>query len=206
MTVGRRGERGQAVAQSTGGAGAGGGADAVRRARLPRHRHPAARRRRRAVVGLALPLHGHQGGPARRDHAQPASPTCSTAAERVAGSHPDPRERLVALVGSTSAPTRRRRSRPGSSTTRCDALSATARAEVVALRDRYEALWQARRSRTGSPRGASASARLAVVRRALLEMCSGVARWWTPDGALDLDALAEEYAALALRLVDAEPA
>jgi hypothetical protein len=43
----------------------------------------------------------------------------------------------------------------------------------------------------------------AVVRRALLEMCSGVARWWSPTGDLDLDALADEYATMALRLVGA---
>ena len=47
---------------------------------------------------------------------------------------------------------------------------------------------------------------VAVVRRALLEMCSGVARWWTPAGELDLDELAGEYAALALRLVGAPEA
>lgn len=81
-------------------------------------------------------------------------------------------------------------------------LSAPARAEVVALRDRYEALWQSVLD-DGVARGDFRIGSVAVVRRALLEMCSGVARWWTPDGDLDLDGLAREYAGLARRLVGA---
>ncbi|MFC7494187.1 MULTISPECIES: TetR/AcrR family transcriptional regulator [unclassified Nocardioides] len=124
------------------------------------------------------------------------------AGERLAAEHPDPRGRLVALVElhvrtHATAP---ERTRVVDDEVR--ALSSDARAEVVALRDRYEAVWQqaiadgvaAEVFRVGS---------VPVVRRALLEMCSGVARWWTPDGELDLDALAEEYAGLALRVVDA---
>lgn len=39
----------------------------------------------------------------------------------------------------------------------------------------------------------------AVTRLALLEMCSGVARWYSPRGPLALDQLAEHYAELASR-------
>ncbi|MFC6343862.1 TetR/AcrR family transcriptional regulator [Nocardioides hankookensis] len=112
----------------------------------------------------------------------------------------DPQDRLVALV---DLHVRTHASAPERTLVVDDevnTLSAPARAEVVTLRDRYEALWQAALD-DGVARGGFQVRSASVVRRALLEMCSGVARWWTPDGDLDLDALAEEYAALALRLV-----
>jgi AcrR family transcriptional regulator len=116
----------------------------------------------------------------------------------------DPQDRLVALVDlhvrtHASAPERTR-----VVDDEVNALSAPARAEVVALRDRYEALWQTALDE-GVSRGDFRVRSAAVVRRALLEMCSGVARWWTPAGDLDLDALAGEYADLALRLVGVSP-
>ena len=122
------------------------------------------------------------------------------AAEEVSATLSDPSQRLVALVG---LHVRTHASAPEQTRVVDDevrALSADTRAEVVALRDRYEALWQAALDE-GVARGDFRVGSVAVVRRALLEMCSGVARWWTPSGELDLDALAGEYAALALRLV-----
>jgi AcrR family transcriptional regulator len=114
----------------------------------------------------------------------------------------DPEERLVALVelhvrAHASAPEQTR-----VVDDEVNALSAEARAEVVALRDRYEGLWQSALD-DGVARGDFRIGSVAVVRRALLEMCSGVARWWTPDGELDLEELAGEYAGLARRLVGA---
>ncbi|GAA4716127.1 TetR/AcrR family transcriptional regulator [Nocardioides conyzicola] len=114
----------------------------------------------------------------------------------------DPGERLVALV---QLHVRTHATAPEQTRVVDDevnALSAEARAEVVALRDRYEGRWQ-EVLEEGVARGDFQVGSVAVVRRALLEMCSGVARWWTPAGELDLDALAAEYAALALRLVGA---
>ena len=126
------------------------------------------------------------------------------AGERVAAEHPDPRDRLVALVG---LHVRTHASAPAQTRVVDDevrALSSTPRAEVIALRDRYESLWQ-QALEDGVARGDFRVGSVAVARRALLEMCSGVARWWTPAGELDLDALAGEYATLALRLVGCEP-
>jgi len=114
----------------------------------------------------------------------------------------DPQQRLVALV---RLHVRTHASSPEQTRVVDDevnALSAEARAEVVALRDRYESLWQTT-IEEGAVRGLFEVESVAVVRRALLEMCSGVARWWTSAGELDLDALADQYAALALRLVGA---
>ncbi|MBA2952722.1 TetR family transcriptional regulator [Nocardioides sp. MAH-18] len=124
------------------------------------------------------------------------------AGERAADEHPDPRARLVALVGLHV-----RAHAEGPAQTRVvddevRALSPGARAEVVALRDRYEDLWQ-RTLEAGVADGSFRLGSVPVGRRALLEMCTGVARWWTPSGPLDTDALAAEYAGLALRLVGA---
>jgi AcrR family transcriptional regulator len=114
----------------------------------------------------------------------------------------DPGERLVALVRlhvrtHATAPEQTR-----VVDDEVNALSTEARAEVVALRDRYEALWQSALDE-GVARGDFRIGSVAVARRAILEMCSGVARWWTPDGELDLEELQREYAGLARRLVGA---
>ncbi|WP_036507979.1 TetR/AcrR family transcriptional regulator [Nocardioides sp. URHA0020] len=112
------------------------------------------------------------------------------------------RERLVALV---HLHVRTHASAPDETRVVDDevrALSESARREVVGLRDRYEQVWQDA-IESGIADGTFQVGDAALVRRALLEMCSGVARWWTPAGALDLDALAGEYAVLALRLVGA---
>jgi len=116
----------------------------------------------------------------------------------------DPGDRLVALVelhvrAHATAPEQTR-----VVDDEVNALSAGARAEIVALRDRYEDLWQSTLE-DGVRRGDFRIGSVAVVRRALLEMCSGVARWWTPDGDLDLGELAQEYAGLARRVVGASP-
>lgn len=123
-----------------------------------------------------------------------------TAGEEAVEAHAEPRARLVALVGLHV-----RAHAEGPAQTRVvddevRALSPAARAEVVALRDRYEQLWQ-RTLEEGAATGAFRLGSIPLARRALLEMCTGVARWWSPEGALDTDALAAEYAGLALRLV-----
>lgn len=124
------------------------------------------------------------------------------AGEQAADAHPEPQARLTALVWLHV-----RAHAEGPAQTRVvddevRALSPGARAEVVALRDRYEALWQ-RTLEDGVAAGVFRLGSVPVARRALLEMCTGVARWWTPSGPLDTEALAAEYADLALRLVGA---
>jgi len=124
------------------------------------------------------------------------------AGERIAQTHPEPDARLAALV---ALHVRAHAEGPAQTRVVDDevrALSPAARAEVVALRDRYEELWQCTLEE-GVADGSFRLGSVPVARRALLEMCTGVARWWTPTGALDVDALADEYAELALRLVGA---
>ncbi|MGV9292838.1 MULTISPECIES: TetR/AcrR family transcriptional regulator [Amycolatopsis] len=81
-----------------------------------------------------------------------------------------------------------------------DALSAPARARVVALRDEYEQYW-ANAIEDGTAANVFHTAQPAVTRLALLEMCSGVARWYSPKGPLKLEDLATHYAELALRVL-----
>lgn len=83
------------------------------------------------------------------------------------------------------------------------ALSTPARRAVVALRDDYEQLW-AEVIGAGCRAGVFHADDEAVTRRALLEMCSGVARWYSPRGPIDLYALARQYTGLALRALAAE--
>ncbi|GAA4536890.1 TetR/AcrR family transcriptional regulator [Amycolatopsis samaneae] len=79
-----------------------------------------------------------------------------------------------------------------------DALSDEPRDRVVRLRDDYEKLWSDA-IEEGVAAGVFHTTHPAVTRLALLEMCNGVARWYSPRGPLPLDQLAGHYTELALR-------
>lgn len=83
-----------------------------------------------------------------------------------------------------------------------DALSRSLREPIVELRDNYEQLFTEAIA-AGTRSGAFRTEEPTVARLALLEMCSGVAHWYSPHGALDVTALAAQFAAIALRVVDA---
>lgn len=82
------------------------------------------------------------------------------------------------------------------------ALTGERREEIVALRDRYERFWQdaiddgvkARKLKVADP---------SVARLALLEMCSGVSRWYSPAGPVNLSDLTIQYGAMALGMLGA---
>ena len=82
------------------------------------------------------------------------------------------------------------------------ALSPDRRGAVVALRDRYEALWQEAID-AGCADGVFHVRAPKVARLALLEMCGGIARWYTPDGPVPLEDLALRYAEMALGVLGA---
>ena len=84
------------------------------------------------------------------------------------------------------------------------ALSAPRHREIVALRDDYEALWQ-QAIEAGHRSGVFAVHAPQVARLALLEMCSGVAHWYQPQGPISLEDLALRYAEMALGLLGAQP-
>jgi AcrR family transcriptional regulator len=83
------------------------------------------------------------------------------------------------------------------------ALSPERRAEIVALRDEYEALWQSAIN-AGCHDGSLRTSSPPVARLALLEMCGGISRWYSPDGPLSLDDLAARYIEMALGMLGAD--
>jgi AcrR family transcriptional regulator len=80
------------------------------------------------------------------------------------------------------------------------ALSTRTRQPVIELRDAYERIW-AEVIEQGVANQAFHTPHPTATRLALLEMCNGVARWYSPRGELTLDALAGHHARLALRVV-----
>ena len=80
------------------------------------------------------------------------------------------------------------------------ALSPERRNEIVALRDDYEQLWRdvvAKGVKDGTFR--CKDAKLATF--CLLDMCNGVARWYSPKGALSLDQIAGRFGDFAVDLL-----
>lgn len=81
-------------------------------------------------------------------------------------------------------------------------LTGEARQEMLDLRDRYEMLWRGV-LRRGNDEGVFQihKSRLAAI--ALIEMCSGITRWYRADGELTLHQLCQIHADWALGLVRA---
>lgn len=124
-------------------------------------------------------------------------------ARRVTDGVPDPRHRLVSLVALHVLAHATQPAETRVVDNEVHALSAITRQRIVALRDEYEQLW-ATVIDDGLREHAFTTAEPAVTRLALLEMCSGVARWYSPGGPLELDRLATHFAGLALRMLGAE--
>lgn len=82
------------------------------------------------------------------------------------------------------------------------ALSPALRAEITGLRDAYETFWRAAIT-DGVTAGEFRVREPGVARLALLEMCSGVARWYQPHGPLSVQELAARYVEMALGLLTA---
>ena len=79
------------------------------------------------------------------------------------------------------------------------ALTGENRAQIIALRDDYEALF-ARVLTRGRRAGEFQITDLQVARLALVEMCNGVALWYRPDGRLSVAELQDRFVELACRL------
>ena len=81
-------------------------------------------------------------------------------------------------------------------------LTGELRAGVIALRDDYESLWRDVLDR-GVESDAFALEQPLLAGNALIEMCTGVAHWYRPDGELALDAVCALHVDWALGLVRA---
>jgi AcrR family transcriptional regulator len=78
------------------------------------------------------------------------------------------------------------------------------RKSVIALRDEYEALWHQVLVAGLTPPAVFHVAAPKLARLALLEMCNGVAHWYSGQGEFSPEQIADHYAALALNLVAAQ--
>lgn len=86
--------------------------------------------------------------------------------------------------------------------TELKSLGEEARAEVVAVRDRYEGLWRSAIEQ-GAAEGVFTLQNPSATRLGLLAMCTGVAHWYSPRRRGDDDALALAFADTALGAVRA---
>lgn len=88
----------------------------------------------------------------------------------------------------------------------CDAelrvLAAENRAEIVALRDGYEAIFRST-LRDGQAADVLVVPDVELVTRSLLASCSGVAFWFRPGGAMTVDQVSDAYVTLFLRALQA---
>ena len=84
------------------------------------------------------------------------------------------------------------------------ALAPDRRASMVQTRDRYEDFWR-RAIAEGCEQGVFSVPDQRFARMGLLEMCSGVAKWYSPDGPADLDTIDAAHARLALQLLGMPP-
>jgi TetR/AcrR family transcriptional regulator, cholesterol catabolism regulator len=82
------------------------------------------------------------------------------------------------------------------------ALTGTNRDDVLALRDRYEKMWQRVLAR-GVRSGAFLVPDLRLARLALLDMCNGIANWYDPAGRRSQAVLQRHFTDLACRAVGA---
>lgn len=84
------------------------------------------------------------------------------------------------------------------------ALSAGARKTVLDLRDDYEALWRDTISE-GSAQGTFQVQDPTIVRLGLLELCTGVARWYSPSGSLPLTDITQAHVRMAFAMLGVRP-
>ncbi|MGM7667594.1 TetR/AcrR family transcriptional regulator [Microbacterium sp. A93] len=71
--------------------------------------------------------------------------------------------------------------------------------QIVELRDSYEAFWR-RCLRDGQADGTMRITAPSLTRLALLDLCTGPARWYRPDGSQTVDELVESYARMGITL------
>ncbi len=121
-------------------------------------------------------------------------------AEEALASATTPPQRLEALVKAHVTIHGNQRLEALVSDTELRALSQPARKGAVKLRDRYEALWQAVLDE-GAASGDFVAEDTSLVRLGLLQMCTGVAYWYSPSGERSLDHIAQTFADLALAMV-----
>jgi AcrR family transcriptional regulator len=123
-----------------------------------------------------------------------------SAAKRIAESGDGPAETLAGLVQMHVAAHALRQDETIVVDNELRALTPDRRAAVLALRDEYEQVWRAVLE-GGCALGVFRVPDARVARLALLEMCTGVARWYSPTGPLGLAEVTAAHAAMALSML-----
>ncbi|MFF9479485.1 TetR/AcrR family transcriptional regulator [Streptomyces sp. NPDC014733] len=122
------------------------------------------------------------------------------AAGRVTADAADPQAQIVRLVHVHVLTHALRPEETAVVDNELEALGPERRTAMVALRDAYEDHWR-RAIANGCASGLFTVPDRTFARMALLEMCSGVAKWYSPDGSIALDGVATAHARLALQLL-----
>ncbi|MET8049618.1 TetR/AcrR family transcriptional regulator [Streptosporangium sp. NPDC005286] len=123
-----------------------------------------------------------------------------TAARRLVESGDGPAETLAALVRMHVAAHALRQEETIVVDNELRALTPERRDNVLALRDAYEHIWR-EIVEAGCAAQVFRVPDVKVARLALLEMCTGVARWYSPRGVLSLTEIASAHAAMALAML-----
>lgn len=113
---------------------------------------------------------------------------------------PDPGVRIASLVRMHVITHALQRDASNVVDNEIDALEPAQRAVIVQQRDTYEAYW-ADAIAQGVEAGYFSVLEQRFTRLALLEICSGVARWFSPGGEQTLDQIAESHVDLATGLL-----
>ena len=82
-------------------------------------------------------------------------------------------------------------------------LSRARRVRIVALRDEYQAIWTDAIT-SGIACGAFAVPDARVAAMALMQMCTGVAHWYSPRGRLSLDQVSAAFVTMAMAMLTAD--
>lgn len=114
-----------------------------------------------------------------------------------------PRAKLAAAVRFHVLFHTRRRQEAFVAASELRSLSAAHRRAHVARRDRYEKVFRELLQR-GAQAGVFTAPDVKVAAMAILSMGTGVASWFSEDGRLGPEAVAERYAGMALRMVEAK--
>jgi AcrR family transcriptional regulator len=139
------------------------------------------------------------------DIARTSMKDLSTGGETAMAGAVTPGDRLAALVRAHVEMHGNQRLEAIVSDTELRSLSEPVRKSAVKLRDRYEALWQ-QVIAEGVAAGEFAVEDPKLARLALLQMCTGVAYWYSPAGDRTLDHIADTFAEYALQTVRCESA
>jgi len=123
-----------------------------------------------------------------------------TPASKLAGQVADPAERLSALVDLHVRRHAEHAALCRVGDTELRSLSGQPRARIVALRDEYQAIWEEAIA-AGVAAGVFAVPDVKIAALALVQMCTGVAHWYSPGGRLPLEAISAAFVTMAVAML-----